>query len=146
MRSKKRSNPKRRVCTPESLPGDPEALAADVGYGGNPEHKRKPGHFGPVPPSHPRSDESLCDAVDIFRRDEALALLRKGIRRGCVSRPDAGRCPQDVWAVTWDGHALEAQLENAEQGTYHGYPMSDDDPLRPVVLARWRRAKPRSEG
>lgn len=33
--------------------------------------------------------------------------------------------------------AFEAQLENHEQGTYHGYPMPESDPLTSQVLAWW---------
>jgi hypothetical protein len=32
---------------------------------------------------------------------------------------------------------VEAQLENAERGIYHGYPMPVSDPFRREVLARW---------
>jgi hypothetical protein len=37
-----------------------------------------------------------------------------------------------------EGVPLEAQLENAANGTYHGYPMPEDDPFRDIVIARWR--------
>lgn len=37
------------------------------------------------------------------------------------------------------GEPLEAQLENAEQGIYHGYPMPANDPFRNQVLNRWNR-------
>jgi hypothetical protein len=41
--------------------------------------------------------------------------------------------------VTDDGIPLEAQLENPEQGVYHGYPLLDDDSFRDEVLKRWNR-------
>lgn len=40
--------------------------------------------------------------------------------------------------MTSDGHALEAQLENSELGSYHGYPMPHTDPLSQEVLRRWQ--------
>lgn len=144
MRPRRAFNRNRRLRPREGLPDRLADLAARVGYGGNPEHKRNPGDFGLTPPSAPRPDKSLCDAVGIFRRADALQLLQEGIRRGCISEREAGDFPQNVWAVTPGGHPLEAQLENAGQGTYHGYPMPDDDPLRQSVLERWQQAAPRT--
>jgi hypothetical protein len=46
--------------------------------------------------------------------------------------------PQNVWAVAPNGTALEAMLENPSTGTYHGYPMQEDDPLAEEVFERWR--------
>ncbi|HSQ08918.1 MAG TPA: hypothetical protein VLM84_14675, partial [Chromatiaceae bacterium] len=77
-----------------------------------------PGDFGLTPPSCPRADKSLCDVARIFRRKDALVLLRAGIGRG---------------------QPVEAQLENQAQGTYHGYPMPESDPFRNVVLEQWSR-------
>jgi hypothetical protein len=48
-------------------------------YGGNPEHKRNPGDFGLTPPSGARIGKMLCDEVGVFRRQEALELLRSGV-------------------------------------------------------------------
>ncbi len=45
--------------------------------------------------------------------------------------------PQNTWAVTDNGDPLEAMLENAGQGVYHGYPMPQDDPFRAEVPGRW---------
>jgi len=45
--------------------------------------------------------------------------------------------PQNVWAVTDKAIPVEAQLENADDGTYHGYPMADSDPFREIVLSKW---------
>lgn len=70
-------------------------------------------------------------------RAVALRLLREGIRRGLVSAQQRGGFPQNVWAVTEGGIALEAQLENPATGVYHGYPMPQADPFRPVILERW---------
>ena len=129
-------NSKRRIASTPDLK-DLEHLATIVRYGGNPEHKRNPGNFGLTPQSSPRRDKTLCDEAGIFTRELALSLLQAGIRRGLVSEPRHTTYPQNVWAVSADGVALEAQLENAANGTYHGYPMPEADPFRDVVTAKW---------
>jgi hypothetical protein len=48
--------------------------------------------------------------------------------------------PQNIWAVSSDGVPLETQLENAEQGIYHGYPMPADDGFGERVVERWNMA------
>lgn len=111
-----------------------------VKYGGNPEHKKNPGDFGLMPPSQTRADKSLCDIVGIFSKKEATRLLKDGVKRGLVSEQMRNGYPQNIWAVTNGGWPLEAQLENAETGTYHGYPMNETDPFRNEVLRRWKRS------
>ena len=132
-------NPKRKLYA------DPDGemcsrIARAVGYGGNPEHKRNPGDFGLEPPSahHKQPTKSLCDTVEIFERKTALRLLKKGARRGMFSRQFRGDFPQNIWSVTDQGEVLEAQLENRELGTYHGYPMEPTDPLAETILERWQ--------
>lgn len=135
-------NPKRRLITPAQAQVRADELgrlAHGVSYGGNPEHKKNPGDFNLTPPSDPRQGKSLCDVAQIFRREEAMKLLQAGLRKGLVSDRMAGAWPKNVWSVTDDGFALEAQLENPELGTYHGYPMPDTDPLAAEVLCRWER-------
>jgi hypothetical protein len=39
--------------------------------------------------------------------------------------------------MTDDGTPLEAQLDNVEQGTYHGYPLPESDPFAEVVRLAW---------
>ena len=129
-------DPERRIA--DSPPrSDLERLAGRVGYGGNPEHKRRPGDFEPTPPGRPRPDKSLCDRVDIERRDHALRLLRSGIERGSIGAQRRGGFSRSVWSVTGGGYPVEAQLENAATGVCHGYPMPETDPFRDVVLKRW---------
>ena len=138
MQRRTRFNPKRRIREnpePEYL----ASLAAAIIYGGNPEHKRNPGDFGLTPPSLPRADKTLCDSLQIFSRLEATRLLKAGVEKGLISESDRSGYPQNIWSVTEDGHPLEAQLDNAEQGSYHGYPMPETDPFREEVLARWSR-------
>lgn len=139
MTARQRFNRKREITDPPLSAAERAALAERVGYGGNPEHKRNPGDFGLIPPSAPRADKTLCDAVTIFSRSAALAALREGVRRGLVSRATRGSFPQNIWSVTADGVPLEAQLENREMGTYHGYPMSENDDFRATILGAWNR-------
>ena len=132
-------NPKRRIRR-DLEPDDLTALADRVKYGGNPEHKRNPGDFGLTPPLQPRPDKTLCDEVKIFSRREATELLKEGVKKGLISEQCAQNgYPQNIWAVTEEGWPLEAQLENARQGTYHGYPMPQADPFREEVLTRWNK-------
>lgn len=133
-------NPKRKVqSTPrtEDVCVFLEGLAAQVRYGGNPEHKRRPENFALTPASHPRPGKTLCDSAEIFSCEEAVELLREGIRRGLISTQYRQDWPQNIWAVAKDGTPLEAQLE--APGVYHGYPMPVEDPLRAEIIASWRR-------
>jgi hypothetical protein len=134
-------NPKRRLRehTEVDLAVCAE-LASKVSYGGNPEHKKNPGDFGLIPPSGPRAGKSLCDIAQIVSRKEALEYLKQGLTKGLISDRHKGQWPQNVWAVTGDGIPLEAQLENPESGSYHGYPMPPSDPMAEEVLQRWGRA------
>ena len=135
---------KRKSYNPKhSFASAPERADLDwwvnsVHYGGNPEHKRNPGDFGLTPPSIPRPDKTLCDLAGVFKREQAIRLLKEGIRRGLVSEQIRSGFPQNVWAVTEDGIAFEAQLENAGNGTYHGYPLPEDDPFREKVFEKWK--------
>jgi hypothetical protein len=112
-------------------------LSARVLYVGNPAHKMNPGDFGLTPPASPRPDKTLCDGAKIFERNKAQSLLREGVQRGLISAKDRAGLPQNIWAVSDDGLPLEAQLDNQEKATYHGYPMPAGDPLRKEILRRW---------
>lgn len=134
-------NPKRKLMEPAQAHARVEELAAladRARYGGNPEHEKNPGDFGLTPPSDPRQGKSLCDVAGIFKRGEAEGLLRVGLRSGLVSDRMVEEWPRNVWSVTDNGFAMEAQLENPELGTYHGYPMPENDPLSAEVIRRWR--------
>jgi len=135
---RRRFNPKRRIVTDGGA--DLESLSGQVSYVGNPAHKRNPGDFGLTPPAAPSGDKTLCDDLGIVRREEALRLLRQGVQRGLISVQRRGAFPQNVWAVTDDGHPVEAQLDNVEAGSFHGYPMPESDPFVHEVLERWVRS------
>lgn len=114
-----------------------EALRVRISYTGNPEHKSNPGNFGLSPPSSPRADKTLCDGVPEVDLARATQLLQEGVRRGLVSLQERAGLPQQVWAVSDSGVALEAQLENQNLATYHGYPMQSSDPLRNEIVRLW---------
>ncbi|MCC5851075.1 MAG: hypothetical protein JJU29_23545 [Verrucomicrobia bacterium] len=131
-------NPKRKLAdTPDE--SFCHALTGKVNYGGNPEHKRNPGDFGLEPPSahHKRPDKAMCDSVEILKKKRALQYLKSGAKKGVFSAQMRGDFPQNIWAVMDDGTVLEAQLENQTQGTYHGYPLEDGDPIVDAVRKRW---------
>jgi hypothetical protein len=113
-------------------------LAARVIYGGNPEHKRSPGDYGLTPPASPRPGKTLCDGDRVILKSEAVGLLQAGLRKGTTSAASPEGWPQNVWAVSDSNQVFEAQLENATQGTYHGYPMPEDDDFREIVLKEWK--------
>jgi len=132
-------NQKRKIKKlTESELQDCSKLADRVDYGGNPEHKKNPGDFGLTPPSGPRPGKSLCDSVSIFSRKVALEHLKSGLRQGLVSERFNGEWPQNIWAVAANGMALEAQLENPQAGSYHGYPMPESDPLAAEIIRLWK--------
>lgn len=81
--------------------------------------------------------KTLCDVEGEFLRDQALALLQEGLRRGLVSRQSCGDWPQNVWAVSEELEVFESRLENQATGTYHGYPMPAADDFRKRVLKEW---------
>ena len=136
-RTRRSYNPKRALVAVKPPQAELIALANSVRYAGNPAHKSSPGDFGLPPPSAPRGDKTLCDMAGIRSRSEALSLLRDGVRKGLVSQQTRGRFPQNVWSVANDGTAFEAQLENHEAGSYHGYPMPSDDEFRDAVVRAW---------
>lgn len=136
-RTRKSYNPKRALVAAKPEETELAALATKVQYSGNPEHKRNPGDFGLTPPSAPRADKTLCDMAGIQSRVDALSALRRGVLKGLISIQRRGVFPQNIWAVTSDRTVFEAQLDNQEIGTYHGYPMPEADPLREVILQAW---------
>jgi hypothetical protein len=140
MHQRKAFNPKRKIKDAPTTQAQMDSLAdlaRRVSYGGNPEHKRNPGDFRLTPPALPRRGKSLCDDAKITTVVRALALLRDGIEKGLVDyRWNGEGWPEMVWAVSQDGYPMEAQRER--DGVYHGYPIPDADPLRAVVVDRWK--------
>lgn len=114
-------------------------LAKRVRYRGNPMHKRNPGDFALVPPAAACPAKSLCDAAQIFDRAQAERLLQEGVCHGLVSEQEENGWPKVIWAVSDNGLALEARLDNAEQGTYHGYPIPPSDPFAREIVRLWQQ-------
>jgi hypothetical protein len=133
---KRKHNPKRRII---EFPDEARlrSLSVKVVYKGSQFHKKHLGDFGLTPPPQPRMNRTLCDGT---RVDLQLAtkLLRKGTELGLISTQERNDLPQNIWAVSPGGIALEAQLDNEQTATYHGYPMGAGDPLAAEVLARWQ--------
>lgn len=68
--------------------------------------------------------KTLCDVAGIFTLAEARGLLTEGAQRGLVSVAVTDARPNNIWAVTATGVALEAQGDGS--GVYHGYPMASE--------------------
>jgi len=133
-------NPKRKILSLQEWTAERrDRLLQTFAYGGNPEHKVRPGDYGLTPPCNPRPGKTLCDAEREFPRAHAESLLRQGLLRGMVSRNQHNGWPQNVWAVSESGEPFEAQLENRINGTYHGYPMPKADDFRSLVIEEWGR-------
>jgi hypothetical protein len=133
-------NPKRRIAPVDMFSlNERQALSKRVQYGGNPEHKSSPGKYGLTPPAQPRPGKTLCDANRQIPKEEVVELLRRGILKGMISQCEPGHWPKNIWAVSAEGEAFEAQLENPQLGIYHGYPMPEDDDLRRTVIQEWRK-------
>ncbi len=139
MKEKQKFNPKRRIAPSNHWPAERlKSMAQKARYGGNPEHKSRPGDYKLTPPASPRPGKTLCDKNGDFPKAKAEALLRAGFRKGMVSAQEWNGWPQNVWCVS-NGEVFEGQLENREKGTYHGYPMPLADDFRDVVLKEWAR-------
>jgi hypothetical protein len=132
-------NPKRRIAPPDTLSADERhAFSASVNYGGNPEHKRSPADYGLTPPVQPRPGKTRCDGNRQILKEEATEILRNGLLKGMFSQCEASQWPKNIWSVSAMDEVFEAQLENVAQGTYHGYPLPENDDFRRVVKQEWK--------
>ncbi len=137
---RKRSyNPKRKLAPQPNL-ANCHALAAQIQYVGSPLHKKNPGDFGLTPPSKPHPNKTLCDSIHLFSKKTAQSLLKQGVLKGMVSAQERNGWPQNIWWMTDKQEPVEAQLDNQEQGTYHGYPLSTADPMYHMILSRCLQA------
>jgi len=138
IRKRRVFNPGRTIAEKADDVFNLSSLIDVLRYGGNPEHKMNPGDFGLSPPSSPRQGKTLCDKASVFTRNEALELLREGVRCGLVSMQARNGFPQNRWTVAANGVPVEAQLENAVLGVYHAYPLQDIDPMYAEILNIWK--------
>lgn len=138
MKQRASRNPKRRIAPVVHWSEDQRLEHAKrVRYGGNPQHKTRPGNYDLNPPTSPRPGKTLCDADRPLLKGEAIRLLRAGIRKGMISEREKEGWPQNIWSVSEKGEVFEAQLENETQGVYHGYPLQFDDAFRALVENEW---------
>lgn len=136
---RKGRNPKRRIADKGALPEQIlQALADRCVYTGSPFHKSDPSDYGLTPPASPRPGKTLCDVAGPVPKATALKLLKKGFTKGMISVQVANEWPLHVWALSEDNEVFEAQLENRDQGSYHGYPLQADDNFRAVVSKNWK--------
>jgi len=133
------NNPKRRIAPIEILEAiDRAKLAERARYVGSGHHKRNPADYG-LDRTNPRPTKSLCDLVTIVTLDVAQALMRRGISLGMVSTFGYGEFPKFVWSVDSDGEVYEAKTDPVNPGVYHGYRLEEDDDMRSVIQAMWKR-------
>ena len=105
---------------------DLEAMATTARFGSCEYHK--PNRTGWRP------DKTKCpESID---EEMAQNLLEQGLSRGMFSTQHRSTWPQHVWAVH-DGVIYEANLENKEIGTYHGYPMVQYDSFATYLSQQW---------
>lgn len=129
-----KQNPKRKLSDLPISEDERTRLKTKVSYVGSPYHKRNPGDFGLKPPSAPRPDKTECDSAGITTKAAADALLEQGINAGLISPYEPPELPRYIWAVANDNTVVEARLDNETSGTYHGYPLSKDDPWSRHIL------------
>ena len=136
-RSRKRSNPGRRIVRPGSIDPELKSRWNHIRYKGSAHHKSKP-TGGALAPS-PRRGKSLCDGLRIIGLLEATKLLQAGIARDMVSER---RCtkglPKCIWAVDDSGEVYEA-VQGSPSHHYHGYRLDRNDAMRETIVKEWRR-------
>ena len=133
----RRCNPKRSIAPAGTFADhDLAKMVKTVEYTGKSDHERNRGDFGLTPPAGPRPGKTLCDTAEILRKEQALALLKKGLKLGTIGKPDKNGWPRRIWAVANNDAVLEAQMDAA--GSYHGYPLAPRDPFANEVVKIWK--------
>ena len=125
MRAPQRRRPQKRVTdAPSDV--DLDEVASRTMYVGSPEHSSIPG-LGL--PRRWRPDATRCPP-EITDKELVLEWLRSAIRRGAVSEywePNQQiGFPRYVWHKEGDT-VYEARLVNRGDGSYKGYPITDDE-------------------
>lgn len=101
----------------ELLPAS--TLTSRVRYVGSAEHKDYPSFAGDP---GLRSDASRC-SPDITR-EQAEEVLKKAIKRHCISPQVEGQFPRYAWGRL-GGRLYQARLINREQGWYKAWPIEE---------------------
>jgi hypothetical protein len=104
--------------TPEAL----EKLATSVKYIGSPEHKKAPSFAGRFAP---RADAEICNTSLHGKQDLIKNWLQEAIKAAHFSKIMENGFPRHIWAVI-DNQHYEARLTNQGNGSYKGYPISQD--------------------
>ena len=121
-------------------PAELKRIALVARYGGSPNHKLHPNDYGFDPPNNPRPSKSPCDDLRPIAKKEAAKLLRDGIRKGMISRTEAGQLPKYIWAVDAQGGVYEAKTKPGQEIHYHGYRLGEDErQMRAEVLSEWEK-------
>lgn len=137
-----KQKPKSEIMPADALSREEQQeLANNAKYCGSPYHKKYPDDYDMPDLPKPRPDKTRCDGTRSICREEAMQLLRCGFEYGMVSNQRRQGWPQNVWAVDEEGVVYEAQLQNAPQGEYHGYPMKIGDDFAEVVRQQWENRK-----
>lgn len=142
MSKKRQSNrPDRRIAPVGAVsPDELQRIEQTASYGGSAYHKLHPGDYKLDPPFSPRLSKSVCDDRRIVLKAEAAALLKAGIRKGMVSRPNPGQLPKYVWSVDADGEVYEAKTAPDRGDPYHGYRLGEDEgQMRDFIKAEWNK-------
>jgi hypothetical protein len=80
----------------------------------------------------------LCDEAGIFRRQDAVELLAKGVERGLISEAKrSSGFPNQIWVVDSMGQVFEAMQGGHRDECYHGYPIRRSDPFFDEVSEIW---------
>jgi hypothetical protein len=120
-----------------------DALKQRITYKGSAHHKLRPGDYNLHPPTNPRGSKSPCDDLRTVLLEEATRLLIQGIQLQLLSKFEPGGNPKYVWSVDDQGEPYEAKESKSDPQNYHGYRLSDDDYMRELVLAEWKRRCPK---
>ena len=122
MRAPRRQRPRPREMYAPPPDLDLDLLASRVRYVGSPEHKDFPSFAGSP---RLRADASSCPR-HIRDADLVTGWLRSAVRRGAISARMEGGFPRYVWHRE-DDTVFEARLGNRGDGSYKGYPISEDE-------------------
>ena len=87
---------------------------------------------------NPRPTKSICDGRRVVLFAEARALFRNAALAGMFSDFPEGGIPKYIWSVDEWGEAYEAKI-SPNTTTYKGYRLEEEDSMRDLVLAEWKR-------
>lgn len=131
MRAPKRRRPLLRAKA-DAAGRDLAALSQQVRYLGSAEHKS---YLSPAGTPRLRSDATPCPK-DLATFDQLTEWLAGAVAAGDIGAPWEGDYPRYAWVRNEHG-CFEARLTNRGQGTYKGYPLSDDE-IPDWMCRQWR--------